>query len=173
MENYAIAIANELIDIHKKDKNPVDMLRLMKEAYIAHGYILAIMNKSTDGNKADKVQAWKYGPVFPAIYYCFRQSGSNTIVDKATVPIFQNCLFEKDETPTLSDDTEKYICERVYNMYKSFSTPQLIDFLHQQGTPWSMCYKPGMNVEIPDSLTKKYYQIFIRNTQEYVRTRKS
>lgn len=41
MENYALAIANYFIDLAHKDNKPIRPLKLMKLAYIAHGFALA------------------------------------------------------------------------------------------------------------------------------------
>ena len=90
MENYALAIANYFIELAHKDNIDIRPLKLMKLVYIAHGYILALLDKPTDGAKLEKVEAWQYGPVFPSVYYSFKQYGGNPIDKTTTVLDFDN-----------------------------------------------------------------------------------
>lgn len=59
MENYALAIANYFIELAHKESKDIRPLKLMKLVYIAHGYILAMLDKPTDGAKLEKVEAWQ------------------------------------------------------------------------------------------------------------------
>lgn len=44
MENYALAIANYFIELAHKESKDIRPLKLMKLVYIAHGYILAMLD---------------------------------------------------------------------------------------------------------------------------------
>lgn len=171
MENYALSIANYFIDLAKRDKKPIRPLKLMKLVYIAHGYILALLDKPTEGTKLEKVQAWQYGPVFPSVYYSFKQYGRNPIDRKTTVFDFSKIGTEEDleVVPTLKDKDEKAVCDFVWKKYGIYTDSTLVSILHADGTPWKQVYKPGMNKEIPDSLTKSHYQSVIDKTLENVR----
>ena len=165
MENYALAIANYFIDLAHSDDKPIRPLKLMKLVYIAHGYILALLDKPTDGSKLEKVEAWQYGPVFPSVYYSFKQYGGNPIDEKTTIWDFDKLTSGEDcfHTPTLICEEEKKVCEFVWRNYGKFSDSELVSKLHMDGTPWKECYKQGMNVVIPDKATKRYYTLVARN----------
>lgn len=165
MENYALAIANYFIDLAHSDGKPIRPLKLMKLVYIAHGYILALLDKPTDGAKLEEVEAWQYGPVFPSVYYSFKQYGSQPIDKKTTVFDFnkigsgEDCVY----TPSLECDDEKRVCEFVWRNYRNFKDSELVSKLHMDGTPWKECYKQGLNVVIPDKATKRYYTLVAQN----------
>lgn len=171
MENYALAIANYFIDLAHKDKKPIRPLKLMKLVYIAHGYILALLDKPAEGTKMEKVQAWQYGPVFPSVYYSFKQYGRNPIDKKTTVFDFSNAEFPDsvEITPMLTDEDARTVCRFVWKQYGKFSDSSLVSTLHAKGTPWSKVYEVGKNNIIPDSLTKKHYKEVIDKTLENVR----
>lgn len=170
MENYALAIANYFIDLAHSDDNPIRPLKLMKLVYIAHGYILALLDKPTDGAKLEKVEAWQYGPVFPSVYYSFKQYGGKPIDEKTTIWDFDKLTSGEDcfHTPTLTSEEEKKVCEFVWRNYGKFSDSELVSKLHMDGTPWKECYKQGMNVVIPDKATKRYYTLVAQNISKRI-----
>lgn len=158
MENNALSIANYFIDLAGKNNEKIKPLRLMKLVYIAHGYILAILNKSALNKRFDRVEAWKFGPVIPSVYHSFKIYGSDDIKEKTK--IFTDEYSEeipKIEEPTLEGEEERKVCDFVWKNYRSYSGSDLVTMLHREGTPWSIVYQKGQNVEIPDELTKVYY----------------
>lgn len=158
MENNALSIANYFIDLAGKNNEKIKPLRLMKLVYIAHGYILAILNKSALNKRFDRVEAWKFGPVIPSVYHSFKIYGSDDIEEKTK--IFTDEYSEeipKIEEPTLEGEEERKVCDFVWKNYRSYSGSDLVTMLHREGTPWSIVYQKGQNVEIPDELTKVYY----------------
>lgn len=165
MENYAIAIANEFVKIAKEkkimDAPKLTCLRLMKLTYIAHGFILALLNQDVYGAKRDKVEAWKYGPVFPSVYYQFKKKKGDEIRDYAVILKYEVGADDNvkvwDESPKLVDADKKAICEAVWSRYRNTSDEQLVDMLHEEGTPWREVYEEGKCIVIPDAYTKKYY----------------
>lgn len=160
MKNNALSIANYFIELAENESKGIRPLKLMKLVYIAHGYILAILDKSALDPRFDKVEAWKFGPVIPSVYHSFKIYGNENIRKKTSV--FKEENPENDfplmETPELNGDAEKEICEFVWRNYGDFSGSDLVTMLHRDGTPWSMFYKIGQNVEIPDYATQKYYK---------------
>ncbi len=175
MENYALAIANYFIELAQKDKKDIRPLKLMKLVYIAHGYILAVLDKPTDGAKLEKVEAWQYGPVFPSVYYSFKQYGREPI-DKATTVLNFDKVGEDGfiTTPNLSCANEKKVCEFVWRNYgQKFSDSELVSKLHMDGTPWKEFYKQGLNVVIPDKATKRYYTLVAQNISKRLNEQKA
>ena len=166
MENYALAIANYFIELAHKDKIDIRPLKLMKLVYIAHGYILAMLDKPTDGAKLEKVEAWQYGPVFPSVYYSFKDYGRNPIERETSVIDFSrlSCQGDIQYTPELTNEEEKKVCMFVWKMYGKYTDSTLVSALHAEGTPWKEKFQEGKNIIIPDSLTKKHYKNVIENT---------
>lgn len=174
MENYALAIANYFIELAHKESKDIRPLKLMKLVYIAHGYILAMLDKPTDGAKLEKVEAWQYGPVFPSVYYSFKQYGGNPI-DKATTVLDFDKVGKEDfiSTPSLSCADEKKVCEFVWRNYGKFSDRELVSKLHMNGTPWKEYYQQGLNVVIPDKATKRYYTLVAQNISKRLNEQKA
>ena len=49
------------------------------------------------------------------------------------------------------------------------SAGELVEILHQDGTPWSLSYRPGSNREIPRRVTKQYYDLLVNNIYDNVK----
>ncbi len=160
MNINASLIANAFIDVANKDGRDITLLGLIKRVYIAHGLSLAILNKGLLDKRFDKVEAWKYGPVIPSIYHSFKHFGSNPITEK--VGIFNWNTFLYEEIPCLTASSELEVVQAVWRNYKDFSDNDLVTLLHEKGTPWDYCYKKGENVEIPDYVTKTYYELLLK-----------
>lgn len=158
MQNYALSIANYFIMLSQQEDRVIRPLKLMKLVYIAHGYLLALLDKPTTGAKLEKVEAWQYGPVFPSVYYSFKQYGSNPITKMTSVFDFDNvdngivCEF----VPMIDDENTKKICDFVWRKYAIYTDSSLVSILHADGTPWKQVYKKGENVTIDDTRTKRY-----------------
>ena len=163
MKNNALSIANYFIELANNESEEVKPLKLMKLVYIAHGYILATLNKSALNPRFDRVEAWKFGPVIPSVYHSFKSYGNKGITELTS--IFKEENFNEDspeiEIPILNGEDEKYVCNFVWRNYGKYSGSDLVTMLHLEGTPWSIVYKEGKNVEIPDELTKSYYKTLV------------
>ena len=134
-------------------------LKVLKLAYIAHGWRLALTAKD-EGESIplveDKVKAWQYGPVMINLYEKIQMD----YVGRVPVEIFD------DIDDTLSDD-EREVIDFVVDTYDSKSAYQLVGVVHKKGTPWHDVYHgkksrfgisfSARNAEIPDSLTLEYY----------------
>ncbi len=164
MKDNALAVANHFIDLAKKEGKTLTQLGLIKRVYIAHGFSLAINNKSLLDERFDKVEAWKYGPVIPSVYHSFKQYKTNPITDKAVV-------MEWDEKsghmsfpePELQDEDSQKVVEMVWKRYHEFSDSEMVNLTHRPGTPWAVCYVQGQNCPIPDEITAMYYELLIKN----------
>lgn len=160
MKDSALSIANYLIDKAHENGDSITPLRLMKLVYIAHGFMLAIFNKSVLNPRFDKVEAWKYGPVIPSVYHSFKSYGNQPIGKKTIVFTDED---ENGETanfvePSLADKDAIKVCDFVYNRYKGYTAQQLVSMLHKKESPWGMIYQEGKNNEIPDFYTQVYFK---------------
>lgn len=166
MRTNASAVANYFIEIAQKEGTPIRPLGLMKRVYIAHGFSMAIFDKSALDSRFDTVEAWKFGPVIPSIYHSFKHYGGNPITEKTTFfDIDPNDGELKLQTPELKDDDIKAVCDMVWKRYKSLSDSELVSMLHADGTPWQLIYEPGKNKPIPDKWTRRYYELIVEHTK--------
>ncbi len=158
MKPDALAVANYLIELAKKEGIDLQPLKLMKLVYIAHGYMLALFDRSALNPRFDRVEAWKYGPVIPSVYHSFKSYGKGNI-DKLTtvfVPTKDGKDFEV-KTPMLKDKSLKLACEAALSNFGKYTGSRLVELLHQKGTPWQRFYIKGKNTEIPDEVTKGFF----------------
>lgn len=166
METDAISIANYFIDKSKTDncEGGLTLLRLVKYVYISYGFALAILGKSIINERFDKVEAWRYGPVIPSVYHSFKHNENKVIKEKSQVLCHESTSGELHfTTPKLEDNDIKAILDMVWKRYKDVTAGDLIDLLHKDGTPWKFCYKPGMNKDIPEGITKLYYKGLVKH----------
>ena len=149
-----VAIANWFT---KKSEYGFDLVQLLKLSYIAHGFKLGLHSAPMAN---EYVEAWKYGPVFPSIYYEFRYRVENPS-DKIKV-----LGAEIDEiSPAINPFTkeEQKILQRVFEIYGKFDGWQLSKLTHEEGTPWHKAYheKDGYKfrgVTIENKEIKNYFK---------------
>ena len=153
----AILIADYfLANTRPKSLSP---LMVNKLVYLAHGYTLALYDISLI---VDKVEAWKYGPVIPSLFYTMHNYGDNKI-DKL---LYCN-TYTKDPTKMadrkefLGKNLHQYdkILDMIIKTYSSMDITSLLGIMHAKDTPWYKYYKTGKyGVKIPDKMTQKYFK---------------
>lgn len=162
MATNATALANYFIDLAKNNGVELRQLGLMKRVYIAHGFSLALFDKSALDPRFDVVEAWPYGPVIPSIYHSFKYNRTNPITEKSVIERVEEkddgTLEESFEVPELHDIDIKCVAEMVWERYKDFDDYRLVALTHRHGTPWSLCFEEGKRNEIPDLYTKAFYK---------------
>lgn len=140
------AIANEFIKIARESGRRLTNMQLQKLVYIAHGYNLAILHRPLI---KQSVEAWRYGPVIPALYNALRQYGAGYVTE--TINTFPS--------EQLSD-TDRALIAAVASAYSGFSGTQLATMTHRDNTPWHQVYDPQAqfnNNDIPNSLIEAHY----------------
>ena len=146
-----LSICKYFIDM-EEDANNMDLLRLMKLLYIAHGFILA-QHKSNPYIDKDSFQAWEYGPVLPDLYRDYKHYNHD----------FNNNVADAPEV----GEEYKSTLEVVWERYKDVDRFSLVGLTHQEGTPWHRCYRQhSKKIVIPDKITKAYYSLLIEKLRE-------
>lgn len=158
MKTNALAVANRFVELSLRDKRPLRLLGLVKRVYIAHGFSLAFLHRGLLDPRFDKVEAWKYGPVIPSVYHSFKQYRQNPITDKTVVMEWGDDNEPHFVAPEVKDKAALRVIDMVWNRYQYYTDSQIVDLLHQKGTPWELCFIDGKNVEIPDELTEYHYR---------------
>lgn len=143
-------VANRILEVARSKGIPLTMMQLQKLVYYAHGWWLSY----SEGVPltSDSPKAWKYGPVYDAIYGAFRGSGSQPILGFAV----------DDQTGLkihgdLSKQADAMI-DRVVDAYGRLHAFQLSDMTHTPNSPWTIASKQyGYYAPISNELIRKHF----------------
>lgn len=125
---------------------PISNLQLQKFLYYEQGIYLAMYSKPLFENE---IQAWRYGPVVPDVYYWFNINLSNKIRGG-------NNTSNKLEKEAI--DVIEYVADELI----SISPFDLVEQTHREA-PWKEAYIKGFNeVILPDTIR----EFFIENCIE-------
>ena len=139
----AQTVADDILKLAKRRGLELTPMQLVKLAYIAYGWYLAIYEKKLFD---DRIEAWKYGPIIPNLYQATKHFGSNVIPQSLIA-----------DSPVSNPDNEKFF-DRIVELYGHFPGIALSNLTHRQGTPWQQVYQPNsLGIEIPDDLIKAHY----------------
>lgn len=151
--------ANLIADyILSYDSTPFTMLHIMKLVYISHGWHLAVLGKPLI---LDEIEAWKYGPVIPSLYRTLKSYGREyiTSLSYCGTSLNSNEIDKRKEfIQSRIHKLSRELIDRVIKEYSKLSAMQLSSLTHQNGTPWSQCYKDDVLFKkIPNSVIQKHY----------------
>ena len=125
-------------------------LHINKLVFFSHGWNLGILETPLIN---EDVEAWKYGPIIPSIYYAFKK-----YVQKKVVP---EEYFSTDQNKNIDDlftTDNKKIMDAVINVYAKKSGAELIAITHEHGSPWQRHYiEDRRDIKIPTESIKDYY----------------
>ena len=133
-------------------KTPLTPLHINKLIFFSHGWNLGMSGELLI---KDDVEAWKYGPIIPSIYYAFQK-----YVQKKVNPIeyFSDGKSYENIDNSFTSDNKKII-NAVIDLYAEKSGAALIAITHEHGSPWKQHYIPGKrDVVIPTESIKDYYK---------------
>jgi len=153
----AKAIANLLIDVAYSNGDRLDQMKLQKLTYIMHGWNLAITGHPLI---SDDVQAWQYGPVIPALYHEFKNSGRQEITDYATdFHVNKDDFSYSFTTPKIgvNDPIVRKIADKIWKIYGALTGPQLSNLTHMPHTPWDQVYKQSHRGVISNELIRSHF----------------
>lgn len=157
----ALLIADYII---AKGAGKFTPLVVNKLTYLAHGHTLGELGEPL---VKDKVEAWRYGPVFPSVYHAFSEYKANPIPN---LYYCDTALTDKEVENRMTvfksmiDEKAIPIIDLVIEKYGVVDGGNLIKITHAKGTPWQKYYEPDVfHTEIPDAATMKYYQNVIQN----------
>jgi uncharacterized phage-associated protein len=164
------AIANEFLSIaEERGDETLSPMKLQKLLYFADGWMLALKDKPLF---PERIHAWQYGPVIPAIYHEFKRYGKDPIRDDATEVVLENGRLEI-ATPTIaradaSEGEKKFardLVRRIWDVYGGYTAIRLANATHQPGTPWRQVHEEGSNnnIVIPDNVMRDYFKQFLSN----------
>ena len=152
----AKAVANHFLVQHKHER--VSPLKLHKLVYVSHGWHLALFDELLVDD--EYAEAWQYGPIFPSLYYEFKEFGNNPITRLASD---QAGINDPLDTPLIRpvDVRTSDLLLAVWRGYGHYTALQLSSLTHSEGTPWHVTrqQKPGRrNEHIKNEVLRAYYK---------------
>lgn len=137
-------------------------MKLQKLVYYAHAWHLALF----DGPLiADRIEAWQYGPVIPALYHEFKEFGNRPITRFAKETNFETLSQVEPQLPQGDSRTKKLI-SKIWELLGHFTAVQLSNLTHRNWEPWSMLEERRKGITIPNMLIKRCFREQIDQQQE-------
>ena len=144
---------------------PLTPMHVNKLTYIAHGFTLAMTDRPLI---SEVVEAWKYGPVIPSLYFALRTFKGNDLerLGYCNTPIppsngdARTAMKErlmKDRFSGMSKQELKII-EDVAKAHEGCAGVDLSAMTNQAGTPWERRHVDGETVIISNFVIKSYYK---------------
>jgi len=145
----AIQTASYLLRLAADETEPVCLthLHLQKLLYYSQGWSLALRDQELF---ADRVEAWRHGPVVSNLYGKFKSYGYRPIR-----------VFDSSAADALKPN-QKFLIASVWSHYRGYSAIALADKTHRE-TPW-LAARVGIppeqnkNVEITRESMKEFFQ---------------
>ena len=125
-----------LIVSRQNGKRAITNLSLNKLVYFAQVESLKTRNGSPLFD--DRIEAWEYGPVEPAVYHAFKR------FKRAPVSI----SFDQKKAANALPAYAKTIVDSVIEKYGDLPAFDLVSITHREGGAWRNTYVEGQNVEI-------------------------
>ena len=135
-------------------------MHMIKMTYIAHGFVLAITKKPLI---QARIEAWKYGPVIPALYQTYKGHGGEFINNlnycgtmSSDTKKFQE---RKKVIESLIDPATCNILDQIGEHFGCLSALELSSLTHEKGTPWHQCYQHDkLFTLIPNYIIQEFYE---------------
>lgn len=162
-----LCIANYFIYKSIDEGLKITPMKVLKLVYIAHGWHLGIRKEPLI---TEQTEAWKYGPVVESVYRAFKKYGKNDIDSMQ----FLSNQDKSEFNDLLSNDNDRALLDRVWDVYKDYSGTELSSLTHLPNTPWhTTWHKEGGSLKsgaiIPNSSIRIYYEEKAkRSTRELV-----
>lgn len=142
----ANAIANEFLELARRDSKRLTNMQLQKLVFIAHGYSLALLGRPLTYNN---VHAWQFGPVIPKLYKKLQKYGNGEVTDLLSVT--------EDDRAIKGDEQAILLIESIWGAYGNMTGGQLSNLTHKADTPWSITWAENQFSVIPTELITEYY----------------
>jgi uncharacterized phage-associated protein len=144
MRYRSTVVANRLLELANQCGRNLTPMQLLKLAFLCHGWMLGLYGRPLI---SDRIEAWKYGPVIPKLYHAVKQFRGSPITVTLSAP--------QQELSAEADN----IVEQVFDIYGSWTGPQLSHLTHEDGSPWAQTYdEDRLGVVIPDRVIRRFYE---------------
>lgn len=142
-----IAVGRFLLAEAERQGFELTPLRLLKIAFLSHGWMLGLHRMPL---ARGPVEAWKCGPVFPALYHAIEHRGAAR-VRLSDLSLGDGELFDADERAVMTDSVRRY---------GPLTGAQLVELTHADSSPWDLTRHRAhwRNPVIPNDLIEFYYR---------------
>lgn len=123
----ALDIAKYVVTKCKRDGKPISNLQLQKILY----YIQRDYLRSGSIAFQDSIEAWRFGPVVPKVYYYFCGAGS--------MPLIPLVEFEGNTISAY----DKIRIDRIVEEKRKLSAWSMVSETHHEGGAWDITYQNG------------------------------
>ncbi|MDE8193520.1 DUF4065 domain-containing protein [Erysipelothrix rhusiopathiae] len=142
-------ISNYIIEYSNSKGYSIKNIRLQKTLYAVQG--LSLLNRDMPAFN-EKIEAWKYGPVVPDIYYNYASYGPSEITKEGIMSnmiIFTSLgIQEKEYSNDLISSDMKEVIESTVDFFSKMKDFDIVDWSHAH-TAWFSTYNPdNIHVEI-------------------------
>ncbi len=147
-------IANLFIKNAFNSDHELTVMKLLKLVYIAHGWSLAFTEKPL---VKSEIQAWKYGPVIPDLYYAIQDNGRQPIDN------FIRLSSKEIEQARLITEEQETMIKDIWEIYGDLDGIKLSALTHKKNTPWDIVWNQfgggkKSGALISDKEIMKYYK---------------
>lgn len=142
----ALTLANYILTRAKDQGRPVTNLKLQKILYYVQGHYLAEFDQPLF---PDEIQAWKFGPVVPSVYYEYSVYGPDEIIITGRENL-EEC-----------DSEEMELIDSVIDSKLRYASSELVRATHSE-EPWRKATRGGTvirpNTVIDTEDMKEYFK---------------
>ena len=160
MAYLTAAIANSFLGIAKLAEKSADPMQIQKLVYLSRGWHLGYGRGSLS---AERVQAWRWGPVFPKLYRDVKTWGSGPVTTLISVWRPNGLKTRRWFTPHVppEDTFAVALINRVWDVYGGMSGLTLSQLTHEVGGPWQVTRHQNptaRHVVIPNNVIQGYFE---------------
>lgn len=141
----ALQIANVILKSALKKYHDIDVLKLNRLLFIAYGMGHRELNRAIFN---DCIEAWKYGPIIPAVYHHFSHFHLKPVQATAFEYDFFNNKFKHYDISEKDTILKSFLID-IYKRYGNDSKFSLIHHVWSEDSPWAKSYK-GKEFEVID-----------------------
>ena len=117
-------------------------LHINKLVYLSHGWMLGRHGRPLID---ESVEAWKYGPIVPSIYYVYKAFRMSAIT---TEPADWSAEFDEDEAKVIQD---------IHEVYGEFTAIELSAMCNRPHSPWAVTRRDHCRAIIPNELIEVHH----------------
>lgn len=148
----ALDVAKYFLYVAFQNGDTITNLKMQKLLYYAQAWYMV----NNDGNLlfADEIEAWKYGPVIPAVYKFFKEYNSCPI----------NYSVSESDIAVVAQHERDFLDEFAVE-YFSMSATELVSMTHNE-EPWKLAYAKGINTKIDALGMYNFYKAMLNESSK-------
>jgi uncharacterized phage-associated protein len=132
----AKGVANLFLDFAQETSGTIDPLEMQKLVYLGEGWHLALLDSSL---VIEQFEAWKRGPVVPALYHGLKGFGAGPI--QGRLMEFDYGLNRVTQAPRPNTPDSRGLVKEVWSVYRRYTGGQLVAITHEPGSPWDVTWR--------------------------------